>query len=143
MFFISKVLLLGCGDLRNTFQATTSKNPQNLEIHLNDLSPSVSVLARNVIILKIVAAHDFNLENDEDFGFLWDVWYNVDWPEETRKRFLSIVKELTNEKLPDNVIIPNSCHLEKLKSLWSNWHFVSSQNKTDSESLLRKVWGQR
>ncbi|EFX73684.1 hypothetical protein DAPPUDRAFT_307653 [Daphnia pulex] len=144
---VTKVLLLGCGDLRNTFQATTSNNPKkelhppNLEIHLNDLSPSV--LARSIIILKIVSAHDFNPDNDEDFGFLWDVWYNVDWPEETRKRFLSIVKELTNEQLPDNVSIPNKSHLEKLKSLWSNWHSVSSKNKTDSESLLRKVWGQR
>ncbi|EFX73625.1 hypothetical protein DAPPUDRAFT_109720 [Daphnia pulex] len=138
---VTKVLLLGCDDLRNTFQATTSKNPQNLEIHLNDLSPSV--LARNIIILKIVSASDFNPDNDEDFGFLWDVWYNMDWSEETRKRFLSVVKELTNEKLPDNVSIPNKSHLEELKSLWSNWHSVSSKNKNDSVSLLRKVWGQR
>ncbi|XP_046633289.1 uncharacterized protein LOC124312836 isoform X2 [Daphnia pulicaria] len=138
---VAKVLLLGCGDLRNTFQATTSKNPQKLEIHLNDFHPSV--LARNIIILKIVSASDFNPDNDEDFGFLWDVWYNMDWPEETRKRFLSVVKELLNEKLPDNVSIPNNSHLEKLKSLWSNWHIVSSKNKPDSESLLRKVWGQR
>jgi hypothetical protein len=90
-----------------------------------------------------VSASDFNPDNDEDFGFLWDVWYNMDWTEKTRKRFLSIVKELTNEKLPDNVSIPNNSHLEKLKKLWSNWHFVSSKNKPDSESLLRKVWGQR
>ncbi|XP_046448552.1 uncharacterized protein LOC124197216 [Daphnia pulex] len=138
---VTKVLLLGCGDLRNTFQATTSKNPQNLEIHLNDFHPSV--LARNIIILKIVSASDFNPDNDEDFGFLWDVWYNMDWPEETRKRFLFVVKELTNEKLPDNVSIPNKSHLDKLKSLWSNWHSVSSKNKTNSESLLKKVWGQR
>ncbi len=90
-----------------------------------------------------MSASDFNPDNDEDFGFLWDVWYNMDWPEETRKRFLSVVKELTNEKLPDNVSIPSNSHLEKFKSLWSNWHSVSSKNKTDSESLLRKVWGQR
>jgi hypothetical protein len=141
MFFIPKVLFLGCVDLRNTFQATTSNNPQHLEIHLNDVHPSV--LARHIIILKIVSASDFNPDNDEDFGFLWDVWYNVDWPEETRKRFISVVKELTNEKLPDNVSIPNKSHLDKLKSLWSNWHSVSSKNKPDSVTLLRKVWGQR
>jgi hypothetical protein len=140
MFFIPKVLFLGCVDLRNTFQATTSKNPLNLEIHLNDVHPSV--LARHIIILKIVSASDFNPDNDEDFGFLWDVWYNIDWTEKTRKRFLSVVKQLMNEKLPDNVSIPNKSHLEKLKSLWSNWHSVSSKNKTDSVSLLRKVWGQ-
>jgi hypothetical protein len=128
---------LGCGDLRNVFQATTSKNPQNLEIHLNNFHPSI--LARNIIILKIVSAHDFNPDNDEDIGFLWDVWYNIDWPDETRQRFLSVVKELMNEKLPDNVSISNNSHLEKFKSLWTTWYFVSSKNKTDSESLLRKV----
>ncbi len=110
MFFIPKVLFLSCGDLRNTFQATTCKNPQKLEIHLNDFHPSV--LARNIIILKIVSASDFNPDNNEDLGFLWDVWYNMDWPEETRKRFLSVVKELMNEKLPDNVSIPNKSHDE-------------------------------
>ncbi len=132
---------MGCGDLRNTFQATTSKNPKNLEIHLNDFHPSV--LARNIIILKIVSARDFNPDNDEDFGFLWDVWYNIDWPEETRKRFLTVVKELMNEKLPDNVSIPINSHFEKFKNLWSNWHSVSSRNKTDGESLMKKIWGQR
>jgi hypothetical protein len=106
-----------------------------LEIHFNDFQPSV--LARNIIILKIVSASDFNPDNDEDFGFLWDVWYNMDWPEETRKRFPSVMKELTNEKLPDNVSIKKKSHLEKLKSLWSNWHSVSSKNKTDFESLLK------
>jgi hypothetical protein len=90
-----------------------------------------------------VSAHDFNPDNNEDFGFLWDVWYNIDWPDETGKRFLSVVKELMNEKLPDSVSISNNSHLEKFKSLWTTWHFVSSKNKTDSESLLRKVWGQR
>jgi hypothetical protein len=141
MFFISKVLLLGCGDLRNTFQATTSKNPQHLGIHLNDFHSSV--LARNIIILKIVSARDFNPDNDEDFGFLWDVWYNIDWPEETRERFLTVVKELMNEKLPNNVSIPNNSHFEKFKNLWSNWYSVSSRNKTDGESLMKKIWGQR
>jgi hypothetical protein len=67
------------------------------------------------------------------------VWYNIDWPDETRQRFLSVVKELMNEKLPDNVSISNNSHLEKFKSLWTTWYFVSSKNKTDSESLLRKV----
>jgi hypothetical protein len=133
--------MLGCGDLRNTFQATTAKNPRNLEIHLNDFHSSV--LARNILILKIISANDFNPDHDEDFGFLWDVWYNTDWPETTRKRFLSVLKDLTAEILPDNVSIPNSNHLEKFKSLWSNWHFVLSRNKTDSELLLKKVLSQR
>ncbi len=132
---------MGCGDLRNTFQAIASKPPKNLEIHLNDLNPSI--LSRNIIILKIISANDFNPDNVADFGFLWDVWYNMDWPEETKKRFLSVVKELTNEKLPENVSVPNSCHFEQLKNLWSNWNSVSSKNKSDSESLLQKSWGQR
>jgi hypothetical protein len=71
------------------------------------------------------------------------VWYNIDWPEETRERFLTVVKELMNEKLPNNVSIPNNSHFEKFKNLWSNWYSVSSRNKTDGESLMKKIWGQR
>ena len=130
--------MLGCGDLRNTFQATTTKNPRNLEIHLNYFHPSF--LARNVIILKIVSSPDFNLVDNEDFGFLWDVWFNMDWPDKTRKRFLSVLKELIDEILPDNVSIPNNSHLKKLTNLWNSWYLVSSLNETDSISLLKKVW---
>jgi hypothetical protein len=101
------------------------------------------VLARNILILKIISGRDFNPELDEDLGFLWDVWYNMDWPEKTRKRFLSCLQELIDGMLPDNVSIPNNHQLEKFKSLWSNWHSVSSRNETDSESLLKKVREQR
>ena len=106
---------MGCGDLRNVLQATKTKDPHNVEIHLNDCYSSV--LARNVIILKIISAHDFNPDDTEDFDFLWDVWYNIDWPEKNRKRFVSVVKELIDEILPENVSIPNKDHLEKFKSL--------------------------
>ena len=133
--------MLRCGDLRNTFQATATKDPHNVEIHLNDRHSSV--LARNVIILKIISAHDFNPDNTEDFGFLWDVWYNLDWPEETRKRFVSVVKELIDEIFPENVAIPNKDHLKKFKSLWSNWLSGSSRNQNDSQSFLRNIIEQR
>ena len=93
--------------------------------------------------MKIISAHDFNPDNTEDFGFLWDVWYNLDWPEETRKRFVSVVKELIDEIFPENVAIPNKDHLKKFKSLWSNWLSGSSRNQNDSQSILRNIIEQR
>ena len=132
---------MGCGDLRNVLQATKTKDPHNVEIHLNDCYSSV--LARNVIILKIISAHDFNPDNTEDFDFLWDVWYNLDWPEKTRKRFVSVVKELIDEIFPENASIPNKDHLDNFKILWKNWLSVSSKNENDSQSLLTKINGQK
>jgi hypothetical protein len=55
---------LGCGDLRKTFHAITTKHPQH--IHLNDALPSI--LARNIMVLKIVSANDFNPDDTDLSG---------------------------------------------------------------------------
>ncbi|EFX65966.1 hypothetical protein DAPPUDRAFT_116814 [Daphnia pulex] len=132
---------LGCGDLRNAFQATTAKNLQVLDIHVNDVHPAV--LARNIIILKIISAPDFNPNDIEDISFLWDVLYNMDWPEVTRKRFLSVIKDLLDNKLPDEVVIPKRTDIEMFMALWETWQSVSSTTVFESKILLKKVQKQR
>jgi len=61
---------------------------------MNDISPTV--VADNIAILKIISALDFNLEDKEDFAFLWDICYTLQWPEITHKRFQQTVKDLLN-----------------------------------------------
>ena len=48
-----------------------------------------SVVACNITILKIISASNFNPDGDDDkdMAFLWDLWYNTEWPDETKQRF--------------------------------------------------------
>jgi hypothetical protein len=108
-----------------------------MQIHLNDLNPSV--VARNIIILKIISAPDFNPEDDEDFAFLWDVWYNLEWPEVTRKRFQGILKDLLNGVFPENVSVPKTSQSEILKKVWSTWLSVSSKTEFEAIIFMKKV----
>ena len=105
--------------MRNALKtAGNGKNIENLDIHLNDSNPSV--VACNILILKIISADGFNIQNEEDISFLWDIWYNAEWPEATRKRFESVLKELLDNNLPDNIVIPKSSYLIDLETVYSN-----------------------
>lgn len=135
-FFNLQVLFLGCGDIRNALQAT-SVNTKKLHIHLNDINPSV--MARNVLILKIISADGFDIEKKEDISFLWDIWYNAEWPETTHKRFKLILQELLQNNLPENAAIPKSTNLQSLKAVWSAWSSISSKTKSEAEIFMKKI----
>ena len=66
-------------------KATSTEKLNHVQFHLNDMNPSV--VARNITILKIISASDFNPDDDKDMAFLWDLWYNTEWPDETKQRF--------------------------------------------------------
>jgi hypothetical protein len=75
--------MLGCGDIRNLlWTAGQCKSQQALSFHLNDHSPAVC--ARNVLLLYI--AQHMNPDISADVQYLWDVWYNGFWGEDTRQR---------------------------------------------------------
>ena len=131
---------MGCGDLMNTLQSTLYEHTRKLHIHLNDKDPSV--IARNVLLLTIIS-QGFNPEKEEDIAFLWDVWYNLEWPETTLKRFQEVLKNLLNGEWPQNVSIPNSSHLESLKNVWNVWFTVTSERKCESKSLMERVHAER
>ncbi|XP_046654290.1 uncharacterized protein LOC124345853 [Daphnia pulicaria] len=136
-----KVLFLGSGDLRNALQVARNESFEGLQIHLNDYNPSV--VARNITILKIISAPDFNPEDGEDFAFLWDVWYNLEWPEVTRKRFQGVLKDLLNDSFPENVSVPKTKHTEMLKKVWRSWLSVLSQTESEASFLMKKVGSER
>ena len=118
-------------------QTAISNQFQDLSIHLNDLCDSV--LARNIAMLKVISAHDFNPDNQEDFSFLWDVWYNLYWPEVTRNRFAAILKDLLDNKLPENVFIPNDSEILILQGVWSTWLSICKQDQAKTEILIEKT----
>ena len=121
----------------NTLLATSAENVQQFQIHLNDMNPSS--LVRNIMMLKIISAHDFNPRKDEDLNFLWDIWYNATWPETTQKRFLGALKDLINEKFPQNVSIPEVSHLQSVKNVWSVWRKTVSGKPIESTVLIDNI----
>ena len=117
---------MGCGDLRNPLATSavggklhTGQHCQNLNLHLNDASPPV--IARNVLTMKIISCPKFDPNNDDDMGYVWDVWYSATFSRSTAKRFLEDVTSLMDNPLPANVIIPKSSYLEELKAIWTDW----------------------
>ena len=123
--------------MRNTFQAAATGKDRKLHIHLNEVNPSI--LARHITILKIISTAGFNPVKHEDMTFLWDVWYNVEWPETTRARFNLVMGDLINGKLPKNFVIPNLKQLECLKEVWRAWYSFSSKTQTESDFFMKKI----
>ena len=109
----------------------------NLQIYLNDYN--ASVVARNVMLLSIVSAPEFNPDDDNDFAFLWDLWYNSEWPETTKKRFQIVLKDLLDGKLPENIVIAKSKHVQILRDTWSSWQGTTSKSCKDSALFMNKV----
>ena len=81
----------------NTLEASTTSHLKHLHIHLNDNNPLV--LARNILILKVISDEKFDPDNTDDLASLWDLWYNLEWPESTEKRFMKAVKRTVGWKI--------------------------------------------
>jgi hypothetical protein len=128
---------LGSGDLRNALQVATNSSSNRWEIHMNDISPAV--VARNITILKIISATDFNPENKEDFAFVWDIWYNLEWPEITRRRFQQTMKDLLNDLLPQEISIPKIIQHQMLKDVWSSWLSTSLESELKVGLFMKKI----
>ena len=92
---------------------------QYLHIHIND--SSLPIIARNILILKVISKQNFAPENIVDIGYVWDLWYHATWSESTKKRFVKDIKDLLNKPLPPNIIIPDSSFQEQLKNVWAEW----------------------
>ena len=116
MMFVSQVLFLDCKDMLHIFSTIFhSKDNGNLLIYVN--SASGLTIARNIVMLKII--EDFDPENVDDIIFLCDVWYNTQWSETTKNRFLRNIQELTNDKLPRNCNIHGDDKI--IKNIWNCW----------------------
>jgi len=99
--------------LRNPFTAVGGSGNggqycENLDIHINDAS--LSVKARNVLILKIISCPKFDPNVDDDMDYVWDIWYNTTFTLSTTTRFAKDVKSLLDNVLPANSIIPKSSY---------------------------------
>ncbi len=117
-----QVLFLGFYDLRNvlfTIASEVNSGVDLLTIHLNH--PCPLSLARNALILKVISAPNFNVDDAIDLNYLWDVWYNFEWPQTTLDRFVEDVECLVAEGFPENSSSLDINQLNSLKDIWSSW----------------------
>ena len=153
--FLLQVLFLKCSDLANVFR-TVSLFPsiEHLELHLVD--SSLLSVARNILIAAIASAPDFNVHNEEDLWFLFDVWYNSLWTVETAKRFTREVIHAMSEGEPKGyqhktnlgssrycrllrvVVALNFMSSDCLKNWFSNWCTIKLIQTSESRSTSRR-----
>lgn len=107
------MLFMGCNDLRGPLAAAGSDN-ENCQIHIND--KSVAVIARNILILKVITSNGFDPDNTTDLNYIWDVWYNATWPASTCNRFVEDIKCLLNSPS-----LPMCYDLDDVKKVWATW----------------------
>jgi hypothetical protein len=87
---------------------------------------------------------DFETKNDEDVSFLWDVWYKMDWPEQTQHRFKLVLRDLLDNNLPENITITyDSQSLENIRTVWLSWWLFVGLSTLEAQSarklLLEKI----
>lgn len=123
---------------------TTASSPSSnlLDIHLNEINPSV--VARNILILQIISDKDFDIDGEEDIAFLWDLWYNAEWPESSRKKFRVALKNLLDGVLPENVTVSlSNSSSQSLNEVWNAWYSTSSKIESESHMLMKEIHNQR
>ena len=114
------MLFLACHNLRSPLvTAVGSPHIKILDFHVNDANPAV--IARHILLLKVVSDGNFNPENEEDIGYVWNVWYDAAWPQSTLDRFIEDIKSLLNEALPENLTIPDMNQRKAVRGIWIKW----------------------
>ena len=114
-----------------------SQDGRLVDLTLNDVLEHVT--ARNILLAKVIFSPEFDPADSNDLHYLWNVWYNAQWPESTRQRFLREVTELIHGKLPENVKIQKCQDVSSLTTVWESW-FSTASSITPSilESLLKE-----
>ena len=92
---------------------------QNLNLHLKIHQPAFD--CKECHHSENSCCPKFDPNNDEDMGYVWDIWYNATFSRSTIKRFTEDVRSLLDDPLPTNSIIPKSSYLEELKAIWIEW----------------------
>lgn len=108
--------------MRNVLFTIASKNighGVHLNVHLNNNCPLS--FARNVLVVKVFSAPNFNADAAGDIEYLWDLWYNAVWPKSTLDRFVVDVRDLIENGLPKCCFSMESSHIDELKEIFNGW----------------------
>ena len=111
---------MGCGDIYNALCTGAFHSGSNsLDIHLNDVSSLC--MARNALLLKVCSAPEFDPNDPNDLNYLWNIWYNAEWPESTRQRFIKVAKEIVTDNISSSICISNEKGRNSLKDICNRW----------------------
>ena len=99
--------------------AVDSSHCKPMDFHVNDVNPAV--VARHILLLNVISNPHFEPENQEDMGYLLNLWYDVTWPESTLHRFIKDIKSLLNKPLPENIAISEMSHKAAVRDIWASW----------------------
>lgn len=122
----------------HTIMSKPDKEDSVLNIHLNHSCPFL--LARNILILKIVSAANFSISSPEDVNYLWDVWYNFEWSQKTRERFTADVNSLVGSGLPvEHCSALNKSQLDELQEIYKGWLLSVEERLSEASQIKKKV----
>ena len=109
-----------------------------LDIHMSDTNDRVT--ARNCLITQVILASSFDPESPSDCQYLWDLWYDFQWTEATRKRFVSDVKKLLKNQLSNPSIITHGANFDqKLQKILRSWiNTASNMTASASHEIVKK-----
>ena len=125
-----------------TIISKSNDDDTSLIIHLNH-SCGV-VLARNLLILKVISATGFNVHSQEDVNYLWDLWYNLQWSKSTLERFIEDVKSLIENGLPEEHCYSlDSSQLQDMKDIFQDWLSSSTGSRLTESSQIENILKQR
>ena len=127
-YIILQILFMRSGNLRHALLTGSklSSAYQELNIHLsNDVN---IITARNFVIAHILVSEDFDPGSPADIDYLWNVWYSLQWTEDTRKRFLKDVQQLLSSDLTEvsRINIPDTEGIEIIKDMLGSWREMAS-----------------
>lgn len=103
-------------------------------------------LARNLLILTVISAPDFNVNNPEDVNYLWDLWYNLKWPETTLKRFVVDVRNLLENTTQPQDCMANAVSVQlknSIKVILHSWLSLSLSKNLKKTSFLQNILKER
>ena len=122
---VLQILLLGSEDLRNALLTVSelAEAYQELKIHLIDDNDICT--AQNVLLLHIILSDDFDPAIESDLDYLWNVWYSLQWTEETRMSFVKDVGQLLSHQWPENFEVNISDQQTILKKIFHSWRNIA------------------
>ena len=69
------------------------------ELHIHLSEDYDVVTARNVLMIHVMKSNDFYpASNPAYLDYLWDLWYSLQWTDDTKKRFLKDIKQLLDSQ---------------------------------------------
>lgn len=125
---------MSCGDLPFALN-TSSLNTQHKVESITLTDESTLVFSRNVFLARVICCEAFDPSNQNDIEYLWDICYNMEWPEKTLKRFLQDLQTFDEKSLTSSITIPSSDDKITLKKVWDFWKLSSETNPSSIQIL--------